>query len=182
MRIEKTAFRDLLIIHLPVYGDGRGRFQETFREAQFRIETGMNITFVQDNESLSSKGALRGLHAQKPPKSQAKLLRVAKGSILDIVVDLRKTEPTFGKSFQIELKGGDGKSFFVPEGFAHGFYSLEDETIVQYKCTNYYDRNSEVCLNVFDSSLNIHWPEGEKILSEKDKEGLSLADLSDLFF
>jgi dTDP-4-dehydrorhamnose 3,5-epimerase len=182
MEIEKTNFRDLLIIHLPVFGDERGRFQETFREAQFRVETGMNITFVQDNESLSSKGALRGLHAQKPPKSQAKLLRVVKGSILDIVVDLRKTEPTFGMSFQIEMKGGDGKSFFVPEGFAHGFYSMEDETIVQYKCTNYYDKNSEVCLNVFEPSLNIQWPEGEKILSEKDKEGLSLADLSDLFF
>ena len=182
MRIEKTVFRDLQIIHLPVYGDERGRFQETFKEAQFRIETGLNITFVQDNESLSSKGAFRGLHAQKSPKSQAKLLRVVRGSILDIVVDLRRTEPTFGKSFQIELKGGDGKSLFIPEGFAHGFYSREDETIVQYKCTNYYDKNAEVCLNLFDSSLNIHWPEGEKILSEKDKEGLSLADLSDLFF
>jgi dTDP-4-dehydrorhamnose 3,5-epimerase len=182
MRIERTEFRDLLVVHLPVFGDERGRFQETFKEAQFRIETGMNITFVQDNESLSSKGVLRGLHAQKSPKSQAKLLRVVKGRIIDVIVDLRKTEPTFGKSFQIELKGGDGISLFIPEGFAHGFYSMEDETIVQYKCTNYYDKNSEVCLNVYDSALNIQWPDGEKILSEKDKEGLSLADLSNLFF
>ncbi|MFM7683047.1 MAG: dTDP-4-dehydrorhamnose 3,5-epimerase, partial [Bacteroidota bacterium] len=137
MRIEKTPFRDLLIIHLPVFGDERGRFQETFKEAQFRIETGLNITFVQDNESLSSKGVLRGLHAQKSPKSQAKLLRVVSGRILDVVVDLRKTEPTFGKSFQVELSGGDGISLFIPEGFAHGFYCFEDQTTVQYKCTNY---------------------------------------------
>lgn len=182
MRIEKTAFRDLLIVHLPVFGDERGRFQETFKEAQFRIETGFNITFVQDNESLSSKGVLRGLHAQKSPKSQAKLLRVVRGSILDVVVDLRRTEPTFGKSFQIELKGGDGMSLFIPEGFAHGFYCHEDETIVQYKCTNYYDKNSEICLNAYDASVNIQWPEGEKVLSEKDQEGQSLAELSDLFF
>ena len=182
MRIEKTEFRDLLVVHLPVFGDERGRFQETFKEAQFRIETGFNITFVQDNESLSSKGVLRGLHAQKSPKSQAKLLRVVRGSILDVVVDLRRTEPTFGKSFQIELKAGDGKSLFIPEGFAHGFYCLEDETIVQYKCTNYYDKNSEICLNPFDTSVNIHWPEGEKLLSEKDQEGQSLEELSDLFF
>ena len=182
MRIEKTSFRDLLIVHLPVFGDERGRFQETFKEAQFRIETGFNITFVQDNESLSSKGVLRGLHAQKSPKSQATLLRVVRGSILDVVVDLRRTEPTFGKSFQIELKGGDGLSLFIPEGFAHGFYCHEDETIVQYKCTNYYDKNSEICLNAYDTSVNIQWPEGEKVLSEKDQEGQSLADLSDLFF
>lgn len=182
MRTEKTEFRDLMIIHWPVYGDERGRFQETFKEAQFRIETGMNLTFVQDNESLSSKGVLRGLHAQKSPKSQAKLLRVVKGSILDVVVDLRRTEPTFGKSFQIELKGGDGVSLFVPEGFAHGFYCLEDDTIIQYKCTNYYDKNSEVCLDAFDASVNIQWPEGEKLLSEKDKDGQSLEELSNLFF
>lgn len=182
MRIEKTAFRELLIVHLPVFGDERGRFQETFKEAQFRIETGFNITFVQDNESLSSKGVLRGLHAQKSPKSQAKLLRVVRGSILDVVVDLRRTEPTFGKCFQIELKGGDGMSLFIPEGFAHGFYCHEDETIVQYKCTNYYDKNSEICLNAYDASVNIQWPEGEKVLSEKDQEGQSLAELSDLFF
>lgn len=182
MRIEKTAFRDLLIVHLPVFGDERGRFQETFKEAQFRIETGFNITFVQDNESLSSKGVLRGLHAQKSPKSQAKLLRVVRGSILDVVVDLRRTEPTFGTSFQIELKGGDGKSLFIPEGFAHGFYCHEDETIVQYKCTNYYDKNSEICLNAYDPAVDIQWPEGEKLLSEKDKEGQSLEDLSNLFF
>ena len=105
-----------------------------------------------------------------------------KGSILDVVVDLRRTEPTFGKSFQLELKGGDGVSLFVPEGFAHGFYSLEDETIIQYKCTNYYDKNSEVCLDAFDSTVNIQWPVGEKLLSEKDKEGQSLEELSDLFF
>ena len=182
MRIDLTDFRDLRILHFPVFEDSRGRFQETFKEAQFRIETGMNITFVQDNESLSLKGTLRGLHAQKPPKSQAKLLRVVKGSILDVVVDLRRSEPTFGKSFQIELKGGDGKSLFIPEGFAHGFYSLEDETTVQYKCTNYYDKNSEICLNAFDSSVNIQWPEGEKLLSEKDIEGQSLEELSNIFF
>ena len=182
MRIDKTDFRDLLIIHFPVFGDERGRFQETFKEAQFRIETGFNITFVQDNESLSSKGVLRGLHAQRPKKSQAKLLRVVTGSVLDVVVDLRRTEPTFGKSFQVELKAGDGKSLFIPEGFAHGFYTLEDQTIVQYKCTNYYDKDSEICLNAFDASANIPWPEGGKILSQKDKEGQSLEELSDIFF
>jgi dTDP-4-dehydrorhamnose 3,5-epimerase len=182
MQIENTAFRDLLIIRLPVFGDERGRFQETFKEGHFRVATGMNITFVQDNESTSSKGVLRGLHAQKSPKSQAKLLRVVQGSILDVVVDLRRTEPTFGKSFQIELKGGDGTSLFIPEGFAHGFYCHEDNTIVQYKCTNYYDKNSEICLDAFDPTVNIVWPEGEKLLSEKDKEGQSLSELSELFF
>ena len=182
MFIESTIFRELLIVNLQIFGDERGRFQETFKEAQFRIETGLNLTFVQDNESLSSKGVLRGLHAQKPKKSQAKLLRVVTGSILDVVVDLRRTEPTFGKSFQVELNAGDGKSLFIPEGFAHGFYTLEDQTIVQYKCTNYYDKDSEICLNAFDASANIPWPEGEKILSQKDKEGQSLEELSDIFF
>ena len=182
MFIESTIFRELLIVNLQIFGDERGRFQETFKEAQFRIETGLNLTFVQDNESLSSKGVLRGLHAQKPKKSQAKLLRVVTGSILDVVVDLRRTEPTFGKSFQIELKAGDGKSLFIPEGFAHGFYTLEDDTIVQYKCTNYYDKNSEICLNAFDASASIQWPEGEKILSQKDKDGQSLEELSNIFF
>ena len=182
MRIENTVFRDLLVLHFTVFGDERGRFQETFKEAQFRIETGLNITFVQDNESLSAKGVLRGLHAQKPKKSQAKLLRVVTGSILDVVVDLRRTEPAFGKSFQIELQAGDGKSLFIPEGFAHGFYTLQDQTIVHYKCTNYYDQNSEICLNAFDASASIQWPEGEKILSQKDKDGQSLEELSNIFF
>lgn len=182
MTLEKTSFRDLLLIHHPVFEDERGRFQETFKEAQFRIETGMNITFTQDNESLSSKGVLRGLHAQKPPKSQAKLLRVVSGRIMDVVVDLRRSEPTFGAYFQIELTAGKGVSLFIPEGFAHGFHSLEDETIVQYKCTNYYDKNSEICLNPFDAEVNIQWPEGEKLLSEKDKEGSSLSELGSIFF
>ena len=163
------------------FHDERGFFYESYNQKRFAAN-GIPEDFVQDNYSFSTKGVLRGLHAQKPPKSQAKLLRVVKGRILDVVVDLRRTEPTFGKSFQIELKGGDGISLFIPEGFAHGFYCFEDETIVQYKCTNYFDKNSEICLNAYDSNVGIQWPEGEKVLSEKDKEGQSLEELNNLFF
>jgi dTDP-4-dehydrorhamnose 3,5-epimerase len=130
MKIESTSFRDLMIITPDVFGDDRGYFFEPFNEARFRVETGLNITFVQDNESLSRKNVLRGLHFQVPPKSQAKLIRVTRGAVLDVVVDLRKSEPTFGKHFSIVLSSESKQQLYVPEGFAHGFYVLEDQTII----------------------------------------------------
>lgn len=155
---------------------------ETFREADFRVKTGLNISFVQDNESISARGVLRGLHAQIPPKSQAKLVRVSQGSILDVVVDLRSSEPTFGQYFSIELKQGDGKLLFVPEGFAHGFQALEDNTVVQYKCSNYYHADSEICLNARSSDLAIEWPIANDLRSAKDVIGKSLSELKGIFF
>jgi dTDP-4-dehydrorhamnose 3,5-epimerase len=182
MVVENTSFRDLLVLHTQVYRDARGLFQETFREANFRIETGLNLTFVQDNESLSNKGVLRGMHAQVPPRSQGKLIRVVSGRIQDVVVDLRRNEPTFGTWQSFDLTAGDGKLIFVPEGFAHGFLSLEDNTVVSYKCTNYYHKESEIHLNPFDSKLGIVWNSEVVLQSENDKMGQSFETFTSVFF
>ena len=182
MIVESTSFRDVFVIRMPVYSDSRGRFMETFREADFRVKTGLNISFVQDNESVSCRGVLRGLHAQFPPKSQAKLVRVTQGAILDVIVDLRSSESTFGQHFSIELNEGDGTMLFVPEGFAHGFQSLRDNTIVSYKCSNYYHGESEICLNALSPELNIVWRDLPALRSEKDEQGKSIQELKGIFF
>lgn len=182
MIVEATPFREVFVLRMPTFTDERGRFMETFREADFRVQTGLNISFVQDNESVSSRGVLRGLHAQLPPKSQAKLVRVSQGKILDVIVDLRTSEPTFGQHFFIELTAGDGQLLFVPEGFAHGFQALEDNTVVQYKCSNYYHADSEICLNARSSELALPWPIAEDNRSSKDVLGKSLSELKGIFF
>lgn len=182
MDIVETGFRHLFIVRTKVWADERGLFQETFKEASFRIATGLNLSFVQDNESVSKKGVLRGLHAQRPPRSQGKLIRVVQGSIQDVVVDLRKSEPTFGKWISFDLKQGDGQMIYIPEGFVHGFLALEENTIVNYKCTNYYDQKSEIHVNPFDSDLAISWKEECAFQSEKDSLGQPLSEFSNLFF
>jgi dTDP-4-dehydrorhamnose 3,5-epimerase len=155
-----------------VFGDQRGYFLESFNEKLFSEVVGKKITFVQDNESLSSKNVVRGLHFQKPPYAQGKLVRVVKGSVLDVAVDLRKKSPTFGKVFTIELSETNKRQFWIPEGFAHGFATLEDNTIFQYKCTSYYSPENEETIKWNDSTLGIDWKINEPIISDKDKKGL----------
>ena len=138
MKIENTPLKDCFIIHDTVHGDARGYFIETFNQRDFAAATGLAIVFVQDNQSRSSKGVLRGLHMQKGPAAQAKLVRVLEGSVLDIAVDLRKESPTFGKHYAIELTADNHKQFFVPAGFAHGFVVLSDVATFCYNVDKFY--------------------------------------------
>ncbi len=165
-----------------VYSDNRGSFMESFNEARFRVDTGLNVTFVQDNESISVCNTLRGLHFQVPPKSQAKLVRVAYGSAWDVVVDLRVTEPTFGKWFKILLSADNRKQLFVPEGFAHGFWTIEDHTIFAYKCTNYYSGECDRSLLWNDETLAIDWGIEDPILSDKDRNAMKFVEFKSPFF
>jgi dTDP-4-dehydrorhamnose 3,5-epimerase len=182
MKISKTDFRDLLVIEPAVFSDNRGLFFESFNEAKFRIETGLNISFVQDNESTSFKDVIRGMHFQIPPKGQAKLVRVVRGSVLDVVIDLRKTEPTFGKHFKIELSADNKQQLFVPEGFAHGFRVLEDQTVFSYKCSNYYSKELEASLRWNDPAFSIDWGVVNPIISDRDQQGVLWGDFQTPFF
>lgn len=182
MQIEKTDFKDLLVIQPNVFADDRGYFLETFNESKFRVDTGLNITFIQDNESMSSKGVLRGLHFQVPPKSQAKLIRVTRGAVLDVVVDLRQTQPTFGQHFKIVLSAENKTQLFIPEGFAHGFVALEENTIFCYKCSNYYSKDHDRSLLWNDKDLNIDWEIQSPIVSEKDANALPFGHFKEVFF
>jgi dTDP-4-dehydrorhamnose 3,5-epimerase len=172
MQVIQTDIEGLFILEPNVFGDQRGYFLESFNEKLFSEVVGKKITFVQDNESLSSKNVVRGLHFQKPPYAQGKLVRVVKGSVLDVAVDLRKKSPTFGKVFTIELSETNKRQFWIPEGFAHGFATLEDNTIFQYKCTSYYSPENEETIKWNDSTLGIDWKINEPIISDKDKKGL----------
>ena len=168
MEIIKTKIQDLVIIKPDVYEDERGYFFESFSEEKF-MEKGLNMKFVQDNESKSGKGVLRGLHFQKPPYSQGKLVRVMNGAVLDVAVDLRKNSPTYGQWESVVLDAKNKLMYWVPEGFAHGFLTLKEDTVFFYKCTNYYNRESEGSLRWDDPSLGINWNFDNPILSEKDK-------------
>ena len=178
MKIEQTPLQDCFIIHDKVHGDERGYFIETFNQRDFNAATGLNIVFVQDNQSKSSKGVLRGLHMQKGAAAQAKLVRVLEGSVLDIVVDLRKGSPSFGKHYAIELTGDNHKQFFVPAGFAHGFLVLSETATIFYKVDKFYEPGDEVGIMYNDKDLNIDWrlPTAELIFSEKDKTLGSFAE------
>jgi len=170
MTITKTNLNDCLILNPEILEDKRGYFVETFNKAKFLSSTLININFVQDNESMSSKGVLRGLHFQNGEHAQAKLVRVIKGKVLDVVVDIREDSSTFGQHFSIELSEENKTQLYVPRGFAHGFLVLEDNTIFSYKCDNYYNRSSEGGIIFNDKTLNIDWryPKDQLILSEKD--------------
>lgn len=172
MEIQETPLTDCFILKPKVFQDERGIFYETYNEQNFRKVTGLNTNFVQDNQSISSKGVLRGLHFQHGTMGQAKLIRVVKGKVLDIVVDIRKDSETFGKSFSIVLDDRDHFQLFVPRGFAHGFITLSKESIFSYKCDNYYDKASEGGIIYNDATLSLDWhlPEEEFIISEKDRE------------
>jgi dTDP-4-dehydrorhamnose 3,5-epimerase len=182
MKIEHTQFRDLLVIAPDVFRDERGYFFEPFNEARFRVETGINVTFVQDNESMSKKNVLRGMHFQVPPKSQAKLIRVTTGSVLDVVVDLRRNEPTYGQHYSMILSAENKLQLYVPEGFAHGFMVLEDNTIFSYKCSNYYSREHDRSLLWNDPDFGIEWNANNPIISEKDQHAMRFASFETPFF
>ncbi len=178
MRIEQTPLKDCFIIHEKVHGDARGYFIETYNSRDFKAATGLDIEFVQDNQSRSSKGVLRGLHMQKGDAAQAKLVRVLEGAVLDIAVDLRKGSPSFGQHFAIELTADNHKQFFVPAGFAHGFVVLSATATFFYKVDKFYEPGNEVGIMYNDKDLNIDWklPVTEIQLSEKDKTLGSFAD------
>ena len=175
MQIIKDAIEGLITIHPSVFSDERGYFLESFNENDFN-QFVFEIKFVQDNESRSMKNVLRGLHFQKPPHAQGKLVRVIKGSVLDVVVDLRKNSKTYGQHKKIILSEKEKNQFYVPPGFAHGFCSLEDDTIFSYKCTEYYHPEAESCILWNDESLNIDWEVNDPILSKKDMNGISFND------
>ena len=180
MKLVQTHIPDVVIIEPLVYGDERGWFMESFNEKRFHEEL-VNLglpaprPFIQDNHSCSSRGVLRGLHYQLPPYAQGKLVRVVKGAVFDVAVDIRKDSPTFGQWVGIELSDKNKKMFWIPEGFAHGFIALEDESHFLYKTTNYYSKESERCIKWNDPTIGIEWPANfEPILSEKDILGSDL--------
>ena len=167
MEIIKTPLEGLLVIKPRIFGDDRGHFFESWSKQSFD-EVGLDLNFVQDNQSLSGKGVLRGLHFQNLPYAQGKLVRVIKGSVLDIAVDIRKDSPTYGQHFSIELTEKNKTIVWIPPGFAHGFLTLKDNTIFTYKCTGVYNKESEGALLWNDKDLNINWKVNDPLVSEKD--------------
>ena len=167
MEVIKTQIEGLLVIKPKIFSDERGYFFESWSEEYF-AENGLDLNFVQDNQSFSNKGVLRGLHFQNPPFAQGKLVRVIKGSVLDVVVDIRKDSATYGKHFSIELNEENKTIFWIPPGFAHGFIALEDDTIFTYKCTVVYNSKSEEVLLWSDKVLDIHWGAINPLVSDKD--------------
>lgn len=180
MKIFKTAIEGLLELQPIVFEDSRGYFSETFR-ADLLNQMGINFDFVQDNESMSNKGVLRGLHFQAPPFEQGKLVRVIKGAVLDVAVDIRKGSSTYGQHVSILLSEENKKQFWIPPGFAHGFLVLEDQTIFSYKCTNYYNKQSEGAILWNDPQLKIDWNITDPILSDKDKLAETLSHFNSPF-
>ena len=178
MQVIETEIPDVKIIIPDVHGDARGWFVEQYNAARYKA-VGITADFVQDNESFSSKGVVRGLHWQAAPHTQAKLVRVIRGAVWDVAVDIRKGSPTFGKHVSCVLSGENKKQFFIPKGFAHGFVVLEDNTLFSYKCDNLYDPASERGLRFDDPALGIELPDlGVPFLrSEKDLHHLGLADI-----
>ena len=182
MEVIKTDIEGVVIIEPRIFRDDRGYFFESFSQREFQDKV-CNTVFVQDNESKSSYGVLRGLHFQKPPYAQSKLVRVIKGAVLDVAVDIRKGSPTFGQHVAVELTEDNHRQFFIPRGFAHGFSVLTDEVIFQYKCDNFYAPQSEGALAWDDPDLGIDWrlPAEKVILSEKDRHHSRLKDADWLF-
>lgn len=180
MQLLPTPIPDLFLVQPKVFEDTRGYFYESYNKSVF-AEHGIHVDFVQDNQSLSHRGVLRGLHLQNPPYAQGKLVRVIQGAVLDVAVDIRKNSPTYGHWFSYELTGQNKMMLWIPEGFAHGFLTLEDHTIFSYKCTNYYNKASEDCILWNDPDLGIKWGITVPLLSGKDKEGKAFSQFSSLF-
>lgn len=172
MIAKETKLKGCFIIQPQIFQDKRGYFLESYNKRVFRDLVGCDVNFVQDNESLSSKGVLRGLHYQMGIHAQAKLVRVIKGNILDIVVDIRENSPTFGQHLALELSEKNKKQLFIPRGFAHGFVVLSDTAIFSYKCDNFYNKHSEAGIIYNDSTLNIDWQLKEKELTISDKDSV----------
>ncbi len=181
MQIINTSISDLLIIEPKIFYDERGYFFESFNKTQFEV-AGLPYTFVQDNESMSAAGAIRGLHFQKPPYAQGKLVRVVQGAVLDVAVDLRLGSPTYGRWLSVLLSAENKRQYFIPPGFAHGFKTLEDNTVFVYKCTEVYNKESEGTIQWDDPILNIDWElDTPPILSEKDRNGMAFLDFESPF-
>lgn len=176
MEIIKTPLAGLLIIKPDLFEDDRGYFFESFNREKF-LQAGLDLTFLQDNESKSKKGVLRGLHYQAPPFAQGKLVRVMRGSVLDVALDIRKDSPTYGKWESIALSGQNKWMYWIPPGFAHGFVTLEDDTIFFYKCTNVYNKVSEGSILWNDRDLNINWGIDGPMISDKDKVSPMFKDI-----
>lgn len=169
MKFKQTKIEGLVIIEPRVFSDERGYFYESYNTVSFK-NNGLDLDFVQDNQSLSQKGVLRGLHFQAPPFEQGKLVRVIQGSVLDVAVDIRPNSPTYGKYESVLLSGENKTQFWIPPGFAHGFATLEDDTIFCYKCTGPYSKESEGALLWNDPQLNINWGIDNPLVSAKDQE------------
>ncbi len=169
MEIQKTPIEGLLVIHPRIFNDDRGYFFESFHAERYR-QAGVTAGFIQDNESRSSRGVIRGLHYQLAPYAQSKLVRVIEGRVFDVAVDLRRQSPTFGKWFGVELSAENKAQFYIPRGFAHGFSVLSETAVFSYKCDNYYCPDAERGILFNDSDLNIDWriPEQEAVVSDKD--------------
>ena len=183
IEVIKTDIEGVLIIEPKVFGDARGYFLESFNAKEFAEKTGLNINFVQDNESMSSYGVMRGLHFQRPPFTQSKLGRCVKGDVLDVAVDIRKGSPTYGKWVSCELTENNHRQFFVPRGFAHGFVVLSETAVFQYKCDNFYAPQADGGISILDSSLGIDWkiPTEKALLSDKDTKHALLKDFDSPF-
>ena len=169
MEVIKTDIEGPLIIEPKVFGDARGYFFESFSQREFDAKVG-ELRFVQDNESCSRRGVMRGLHFQMPPFTQAKLVRCVRGAVLDVAVDIRRGSPTYGRHLAVELTEDNHRQFFVPKGFAHGFSVLSDVAVFQYKCDEFYHPEADAGISILDESLGIDWriPLEEAVLSEKD--------------
>ena len=178
MKYTETEIEGVWLIEPRVFDDARGYFFEAWKQAEFDAHVGEHVEFVQDNESMSARGVLRGLHYQKGEYSQAKLVRVIKGKVLDVAVDLRRSSPTFGKYVSVELSEENKRQFFIPRGFAHGFLVLSEEAIFTYKVDNGYAPQAEASIRFNDETIGIDWPgaESQFILSEKDGHAVSFKD------
>lgn len=178
MEVIKTDIPDVLIIEPKVFKDARGYFFESFSAREFAAVTGLDINFVQDNESMSTYGVIRGLHYQKIPYTQSKIVRCVRGAVLDVAVDIRHGSPTFGQHVSVLLTEENHRQFFVPKGFAHGFSVLSDVAVFQYKCDEFYHPEADAGINLMDPALGIDWriPADQAILSEKDLRHRDLAD------
>ena len=183
IEVIKTNIEGVLIIQPKVFGDSRGYFLESFNAREFAEKTGIDVTFVQDNESRSHYGVLRGLHFQLPPFTQSKLVRVVRGRVLDVAVDIRKGSPTYGQHISCELTEDNHRQFFVPKGFAHGFCVLSDGAVFQYKCDNFYAPQADSGISILDDSLGIDWgiSMDKAILSDKDIKHVCLKDFESPF-
>ena len=180
MKFTPVDIKGLVLIEPAILTDNRGYFFESWHEKKFAAG-GLDLNFVQDNESCSAKGVLRGFHFQIPPFEQGKLVRVVKGAALDIVVDIRKNSPDYGKHFKVVLDDKKKNMLWIPPGFAHGFLSMEDNTVFVYKCTNFYDKPSEKGLLWNDAELNIDWGISNPLVSDKDMELSTFKNLPEYF-
>ena len=180
MEIIKTPIEGLLVIKPRIFEDARGHFFESWSKESFK-NIGLDLDFAQDNQSLSQRGVLRGLHFQNPPFAQGKLVRVIKGSVLDVAVDIRKDSPTYGGHFAVELSEENKTIFWIPKGFAHGFVALKDDTIFTYKCTGVYNKESEAALIWNDEDLNIDWRVINPLVSDKDIQAGNFNDFTTQF-